>query len=185
MERNSMSEEAKANDQQRATKSNTGALARRFRSWLPVAVLLAAFLAGLVPMWLKSSRLEGELDRSRRQLRREQIELKLARAVLDARHGDYEGARKGMESFFNVLTAELDLGIGSALSENAFYDLQPLLDERDEIITLLARGDPAAVGRLAEAYVLFRQASGPYETGVRFQAQDGEFSTSSADSPST
>jgi hypothetical protein len=38
--------------------------------------------------------------------------------------------------------------------------LQALLAERDQMITLLARADPAVAERLTDAYVSFRQAMG-------------------------
>ena len=129
----------------------------RFRPWLPVIVLLAVFLTGFVPMWLKSSRLAGELHRGQRELRRTHIQLTLADAALDARRGDYETARRGAANFFGLVTAELDRGIGSALPSNARSELQPLLAERDELITLLARGDPASAERLANACASVRK----------------------------
>jgi hypothetical protein len=36
--------------------------------------------------------------------------------------------------------------------------VRPLLTRRDEIITLLARSDPAAADRLSDLYVSYRQA---------------------------
>jgi hypothetical protein len=38
--------------------------------------------------------------------------------------------------------------------------VQPLLAGRDEIITLLARSDPASADRLSELYVAYRKAVG-------------------------
>ena len=63
--------------------------------WLPIIALLVVFLAGLVPMWLKSHRLAGELYQARQELRRTQIQLVLAYSALDARRGEYEAARQG------------------------------------------------------------------------------------------
>jgi hypothetical protein len=125
-----------------------------------VIVLLAAFCAGFVPMWLRSSRLTGELHRTQQELRRTQLQITLACAALDARRGDYEAARQGAANFFSLVTAELDRGIGSALPLNARTGLQPLLAERDDLITLLARGDPASAERLGNAYAEFRKTLG-------------------------
>ncbi|MBI4327691.1 MAG: hypothetical protein HY674_20865 [Chloroflexi bacterium] len=127
---------------------------------MPAIVLFVVFFTGFAPMWLKSSRLAGELNRAQSALRLETIQLTLANAALDARRGEYEPARQGMTSFFNLVTAELDRGIGSALPSGAPGDLQPLHAQRDDLITLLARGDPAAAERLASAYVSFRKAIG-------------------------
>jgi hypothetical protein len=38
--------------------------------------------------------------------------------------------------------------------------MQSLLTQRDQLITLLARADPAVAERLADAYVSYRQTTG-------------------------
>lgn len=124
--------------------------------WLPVVILLIVFLVGYVPMWLKSNRLNKELFHAQRQARLERIQMTFANATLDARRGEYEAARQGMATFFSLVTAETDRGIGSVLSASASEALKPLLAQRDDLITLLARGDPAAAERLAAAYAEFR-----------------------------
>jgi len=121
---------------------------RKRSGWLPVIVLAGVFLVGFGPMWLKSSRLNGELFRAQRQSRVELIEITFANAALDAPRGEYESARQGMSSFFSLVTAELNRGIGSALPASANDGLKPLLAQRDGLITLLARGDSrVAAGR--------------------------------------
>lgn len=134
---------------------------RRLISWVPVVVLLTALAVGFVPMWLKSSRLTTELHRTQEELRRTQLQVTLTYAALDARRGEYESARQGTASFFTQLTAELDRGVGSALPANARTESQPLLAQRDDLITLLARGDPASAERMANAVVSFRKALNP------------------------
>jgi hypothetical protein len=39
-------------------------------------------------------------------------------------------------------------------------NLKPLLNERDDLITLLARSDPASADRLAQLYVSFKNGMG-------------------------
>ena len=65
-----------------------------------------------------------------------------------------------MASFFSLVNAELDRGLGSALPSSAPEGLKPLLAQRDDLITLLARGDPASAERLATAYANFRKTIG-------------------------
>lgn len=108
-------------------------------------------------MWLKSSRLAGEEHRAQLEIQRIQIQLTLAYAALDARRGEYEDARRSAANFFSLVTAQLNHGFGSALPSNARSDLQPLLDQRDDLITLLARGDPASAERLANASASVRK----------------------------
>lgn len=133
---------------------------RKLIAWLPVLILCGAFLVGFVPMWLKSSRLSAELFRVERQARVLQIQITFADAALDARHGDYEPARQGMANFFSLVNTETDRGIGSALPTGTTENLKPILAQRDDLITLLARGDPASAERLAIAYTGFRKSLG-------------------------
>jgi len=128
--------------------------------WLPVFVLMGVFLVGFVPMWIKSSRLSGELFRAQQQVRIQTIQITFADAALDARRGDYEPARQRLANFFTLVNAEQNRGIGSALPVNTSEGLKPLLAQRDDLITLLARGDPASAERLATAYAEFRKSLG-------------------------
>jgi len=125
-----------------------------------VFVLLGVFLVGFGPMWLKSSRLNGQLFRAERQLRLELIQLTFANAALEARRGEYEPARQNTASFFNLVTAEQDRGLDSALPAGSSDALKSLLAQRDDLITLLARGDTASAERLANAYADFRKILG-------------------------
>jgi hypothetical protein len=154
-----MNEESKPADRSAVALSPQPATWKR-SPWLPVGMAAVVFLAGFVPMWVKSSRLERNLHTAQVELRLKALQITLANASLDARRGDYEPARQGMTSFFNLLTAELDRGSASALPAGAPGKLQPLLAQRDDLITLLARGDPAAGERLANAYVSFQKAIG-------------------------
>jgi len=126
-------------------------------AWLPVLVLLVVFLAGFVPMWLKTNRLNSEVLSAQRQARVQQIQITFADAARDARGGNYEPARQGMAAFFSLVNAELARGLESALPAGASEELKPLLAQRDDLITLLARGDPASAERLAAAYADFRK----------------------------
>jgi hypothetical protein len=134
--------------------------AKKRKSWLPMLVLLGVYLAGFGPMWLKSSRLNRQLFGAERELRLNLIQLTFANAALEARRGKYEPARQNMANFFNLITSEQDRGVGSALPTGASEALKPLLAQRDDLITLLARGDAASAERLATAYADFRQALG-------------------------
>lgn len=145
--------------------------ANKWTAWLPAFAMLAVFLTGFFPMWLKSGRLAGELSRSQRQAQTQQIQLALANAALDARREDYEAARQNLTFFFKLIGAEVDRGLGSVLTGPVLAKLQPLLDQRDDLMRLLARNDPAAADRLAVAYQLCQMslypASGLSETRLK------------------
>jgi len=123
-------------------------------------ILVIGFLLGLLPMWLSARQTAKELDTTRAELRRSQMRSALSAAALDTRRGDYEPARKAMSDFFSALSAELDRGDDSALDQTQQDAVRPLLTQRDEIITLLARSDPAAADRLSNLDAAYRKATG-------------------------
>jgi hypothetical protein len=152
-----MNEQAKPNDQPPAGEPSRESGPKQRPAWIPIVALLVAFLVGFVPMWLKSGRLSRELSSTQSQLQLEQIQMTFANAALDARRGEYEAARKGMANLFNFLTAEIERGTASVLPPAARDSLQPLLAQRDDLITLLARSDAASAERLGNAYAEFRK----------------------------
>lgn len=131
----------------------------RQRHWLVgVVVLILVFLTGFLPMWLKAGRLAVERDTARREAKLLQLETFAAAAAIDARRGEYEPARQAASRFFTALGAELDLGPDSVLNPSQQNALKPLLLRRDDLITLLARNDPAAAERLTDLYLACRKS---------------------------
>jgi hypothetical protein len=122
------------------------------------AVALVVFLLGLVPMWMKARGAASQRDAARRELRLSQTQGELASAAIDARRGEYETARQTASDFFTTLRTELDAGDESPLGARQRDSVAPLLQRRDDIITLLARSDPAAADRLSDLYVSYRAA---------------------------
>ena len=120
-------------------------------------VLLIVFLAGFIPMWTSARSRTHERDAARASLRISRLQNLVANAAIDARRGEYEPARQAASEFLTSLQTELDLGAASVFNDSQKSGLRPLFDGRDEIITLLARSDPAAADRLADLYVRFRQ----------------------------
>jgi hypothetical protein len=83
----------------------------------------------------------------------------IASAAVDAQRGEYEPARQAASDFFTALREQVDVtGPDPALTEAQRGALRPLLTQRDDLITLLARSDPAAAPRLFDAYAAFRKA---------------------------
>ena len=108
--------------------------------------LVFAFLAGVVPMWILAYSRAAERDASARKVQLLQLNDDIAAAGLRARRGEYEPARKYASEFFTQLRSAIDGG--DALNQRQRDMLRPLLTQRDDVITLLARNDPAAVDRL-------------------------------------
>jgi hypothetical protein len=124
-------------------------------------ILLLAFLIGFVPMWLKARGYAAELAIARHELSVTRLQNTLASATIDARRGEYEPARQAVSNFFTSLRAEADKGSDSALTDPQKQSLQPLLAGRDEIITLLARSDPASADRLSDLYASYGKVMSP------------------------
>jgi Tfp pilus assembly protein PilV len=134
-------------------------VARPQRLGLYATVILVVFLIGFVPMWLRARTLANERDAAQQAARLTQLENTLASAAIHARRGDYEPAREAASTFYTNVRAELD-SPQSVLSASQRDMLQPILAQRDQTITLLARADPAVAERLADAYLSYRRAMG-------------------------
>ncbi|HEY0005205.1 MAG TPA: hypothetical protein VGB17_10395 [Pyrinomonadaceae bacterium] len=130
-------------------------LIRRFIIY--AVVLLFVFLLGFVPMWLKARESSAKLAKAEQQLVLARVQNNLSAAVIDARRGDYEPSRQATSQFFTSLREEIDKGEASAFTQAQKTGVQTLFAGRDEIITLLARGDPAAADRLSDLYVSYRK----------------------------
>lgn len=134
-----------------------------WRRWAIYAgALLAAFLVGFVPMWWSARNRATERDEARRELRLSQIKTDLSSAVIYSRRGEYEQARQATSSFFTSLRLQCETANETAdLTSAQCATARPLLDQRDDLITLLARGDPASADRLSGLYVSYEKAMTP------------------------
>ncbi|HEU4875420.1 MAG TPA: hypothetical protein VFT44_20095 [Pyrinomonadaceae bacterium] len=120
-------------------------------------VVLVIFLLGFVPMWLRARAASSSLVETEHQLIIVRMQNNLASAAIDARRGDYEPARQAVSQFFTSLRAEMDKGDTSNYTQAQRQGMQPLFAGRDELITLLARNDPASADRLADLFVAYRK----------------------------
>ncbi len=123
-------------------------------------VLLAVFLLGFAPMWLKARESGRNLAAAERRLSLAVMRNNLGSAAIDARRGEYEPARQSASQFFTSLREQADRGDASTLTPAQREGVGPLFASRDEIITLLARSDPAAADRLSDLYVAYRKVVG-------------------------
>ena len=124
---------------------------------ISVGLLILVFMLGFAPMWVRSRDNSVRLSDATRQLDVVRLENALASAAIDAQRGDYEQARQSASDFFTLLRAETSKGVESAFSQTQKDGIQPLLAKRDQIITLLARGDAASADLLSDVYVSFRE----------------------------
>ncbi len=135
--------------------------ARLKRFAIGALVLLIVFLLGFVPMWTSARSRARERDQARASLRISSLQNLIASAAIDARRGEYEPARQAASEFLTSLQSEIDRGADSVFNESQKASLRPSLEGRDDTITLLARSNPAAVDRLVDLYVRYRQAASP------------------------
>jgi hypothetical protein len=127
---------------------------RRFAIY--ALVLVVVFLLGLVPMWLTARNRAKERDDAKRELRLSKIENDLGAAVINARRGEYEPARQAISRAFTSLQGQCAVSTEPLdLTRAQCEALRPALDQRDELITLLARSDPASADRLTQMYVSY------------------------------
>lgn len=140
------------------TKSKAANLLKR--AGIYAGILLIVFLLGFVPMWLNARSYANQYENSQRELKLSQIQNKLASSVINARLGEYEIARQTASDFFTMLRMEIEHHEGSALSNQQRENLKGLLDQRDDIITLLARNDPASADKAMAVYVLYQKGIG-------------------------
>ena len=109
-------------------------------------------------MWLKARTAASSLAEAEHQLVLSKMQSDLASAALDARRGDFrEPARQALSRFFTSLSADMDKGDSSNYTEAQRSIMQPLFARRDELITLLARNDPASADRLSDLFVAYRK----------------------------
>jgi hypothetical protein len=120
-------------------------------------VLLIVFLLGLVPMWLKVRTANNRLAEIERHLTLARMQNDLGSAVIDARRAEYEPARQAVSQFYTNLQAEIAKGDSSSYTRAQGEKLQQLFAGRDELITLLARGDPASADRLTDLFAAYRK----------------------------
>jgi hypothetical protein len=123
-------------------------------------VLAAVFLLGLIPMWLSEREAAGQRDVAQERLRLSQLQNRLGTSVINARRGEYEQARQSASDFFTDLRTEIDRS-DSSLNPQQRETVLPILEQRDELITLLARNDAAAVERLSDLYLIYQNTVNP------------------------
>jgi hypothetical protein len=126
-----------------------------------VVLLIVAFMLGFVPMWIKFRDSSSRLAAATHELNLARAQSALTSAVVDVQRGDFEPAREAISTFFSSLRAETDSEAASILSPAQREAVQPLFDRQDEIITMLARSDPASLAQLSDLYASYRVIMNP------------------------
>ena len=113
-----------------------------------IIAVLIAFLLGLIPMWMLAYSRGSAADKAKIDLRTATLKNQIASATLYGKRGEYEKSRQFASEFFTSLKTRIETVDAGNSDRKA--QLSKLLDQRDQIVTLLARSDPAGVDRLFE-----------------------------------
>jgi hypothetical protein len=145
-------------------EASQNAAEKKIPFWQKIAtvgvLLILSFLLGLIPMWLSKQEADKQRDAAQANLRLSTIQNRLASAAINVKRGEYEQARLAASDFFTDLRTELNR-TESAFSVQQREAIEPIFNQRDELITLLARNDPSTGDRLAELYLTYVKAINP------------------------
>jgi len=118
--------------------------------------LVAVFLIGFVPQYVKANRLEDDLRQSRQENAGAQLRDLISLAYFQANQKNFGLAAETSSRFFGR-SGEMANEAQDATSRKA---LEGLLALRDRVTAELAKGDAAVIGDLQELFVKTRQATG-------------------------
>jgi hypothetical protein len=117
--------------------------------------LVAVFLLGFVPQYIKANRLETELRQFRQEIAGAQLRDLIGLAYVQANQKNYGLAAETSSRFFSR-AREMANQTQAASSRKALEDLLAL---RDKVTAELAKGDATVMGDLQELFVKTRQAT--------------------------
>jgi hypothetical protein len=117
--------------------------------------LVAVFLLGFVPQYIKANRLETELRQFRQEIAGAQLRDLIGLAYVQANQKNYGLAAETSSRFFSR-AREMANQTQDASSRKALEDLLAL---RDRVTAELAKGDATVMGDLQEIFVKTRQAT--------------------------
>jgi hypothetical protein len=117
--------------------------------------LIAVFLIGFVPSFVRANRLESELRQSRQAGAGAELRDLIGLAYVQANQKNFGLAAETTSRFFSR-TREVALQMQDANRRKALEDL---LVSRDKITSELAKGDLAVVGELQDLFLKTRQAT--------------------------
>ena len=117
--------------------------------------LVAVFLLGFVPQYIKANRLETELSQFRQEIGGAQLRDLIGLAYVQANQKNYGLAAETSSRFFSR-AREMANQTQDASSRKVLEDLLAL---RDRVTAELAKGDATVMGDLKELFVKTRQAT--------------------------
>ncbi len=117
--------------------------------------LVAVFLVGFVPQYVKASRLEFELRQFRDAVTGAELRDLIGLAYLQANQKNYGLATDSISRFFN----RADEVVNQSQDATRRKAIEVVLAPRDKITAELAKGDAAVLGDLQELFIKTRAAT--------------------------
>ena len=117
--------------------------------------LVAVFLVGFVPQYVKGNRLENELRQSRQEAAGADLRDLIGFAYVQASQKNYGLAAETSSRFFNRVREVAN----QTQDANRRKGLEDLLALRDSVTAALAKGDAAVMGDLQQLFVKVRQVT--------------------------
>jgi hypothetical protein len=117
--------------------------------------LIAVFLVGFVPQYVKVNRLENELRQSRHEAAGAELRDLIGFAYVQASQKNYGLAAETSSRFFNRVREVAN----QTQDANHRKGLEDLLALRDSVTAALAKGDSAVMGDLQQLFVKARQVT--------------------------
>jgi hypothetical protein len=121
-----------------------------------VGIALVAFLLGFLPQWSRANGLSDRLDTAQQELKMARVEGQIGAALTESLRSNYERARQMMTEVYATLQAT-----APSLQGTQRREVDTLLAQRDEMITLLARAAPESSQRLMLVYARYHNAFHP------------------------
>lgn len=146
-------------EEDRSARPHTGVRGGRaaMPRWLLVAVAITiVFVLALGWQWWHLRGVTADLDSVRTELSFTRLEATLAAATVEAHEGSYEVSRQYASAFFTGLQSEIERA-----PRDARESLQAILQQRDDLITQLTRGDPQTALVLSRLLGSYRAAIRP------------------------
>jgi hypothetical protein len=123
---------------------------------IAVGIALVAFLLGFLPQWSRGNGLRDRLHASQHDLRMSRVEGQIGAALTESLRSNYERARQLMTEVYSTLQAE-----APGLQGTQRREVDAILAQRDEIVTLLARAAPESSQRVMLLYTRYHNAFSP------------------------
>ncbi|HSU17755.1 hypothetical protein [Longimicrobium sp.] len=124
---------------------------------LVAAAIVIAFLLGFFPQNVARRHARRDLEAARLELRLSREQGRLGAALAESMRSNYERSRQLMAGFFTDVQGT----VGQVPDARERQVLTGILSQRDEVITLLSRGQPESSQRLMILYTQMFAAIDP------------------------